>query len=43
VAEGVENQQQVDYLQTIGCHAAQGNFFAAPLTAAEVWKNYPAV
>jgi EAL domain-containing protein (putative c-di-GMP-specific phosphodiesterase class I) len=31
VAEGVETQQQVDFLRARGCHAAQGYFFSKPL------------
>jgi EAL domain-containing protein (putative c-di-GMP-specific phosphodiesterase class I) len=33
VAEGVETQQQVDFLRARGCHAAQGYFFSKPLAA----------
>lgn len=32
VAEGVENVQQMDFLRKIGCHYAQGFFFAKPLS-----------
>ena len=31
VAEGVETQQQVDFLRARGCFAAQGYFFSKPL------------
>ncbi|MES2152829.1 MAG: EAL domain-containing protein [Pseudomonadota bacterium] len=31
IAEGVENQVQLDFLRTHGCDAAQGNFLSAPL------------
>jgi diguanylate cyclase (GGDEF)-like protein/PAS domain S-box-containing protein len=33
VAEGVENQQQLDILQRLGCEAAQGYFFSKPVSA----------
>ncbi|KUM53645.1 sensor domain-containing protein [Rheinheimera sp. EpRS3] len=36
VAEGVEYQQQVDYLKKNGCDAMQGYFFSKPLPAAEL-------
>lgn len=32
VAEGVETLEQASLLQTLGCHAAQGYYFARPLT-----------
>jgi diguanylate cyclase (GGDEF)-like protein len=31
VAEGVETLQEVQVLQSLGCHAAQGYYFAAPV------------
>jgi diguanylate cyclase (GGDEF)-like protein/PAS domain S-box-containing protein len=39
VAEGVETQQQVDFLRARGCYAAQGYFFSKPLPAdlAQEW------
>ena len=39
VAEGVESQQQVDFLRARGCLAAQGYFFSKPLPAelAQEW------
>jgi predicted signal transduction protein with EAL and GGDEF domain len=39
VAEGVETQQQVDFLRARGCLAAQGYFFSKPLPAdlAQEW------
>ncbi|OQY16149.1 MAG: hypothetical protein B6I36_10865, partial [Desulfobacteraceae bacterium 4572_35.1] len=35
LAEGVENQEQLDYLQTIGCDSYQGYHCSKPLPAAE--------
>lgn len=33
VAEGVENEEQVEILRTLGCELAQGYFFAVPSSA----------
>ncbi|MCK4704945.1 MAG: EAL domain-containing protein, partial [Gammaproteobacteria bacterium] len=33
IAEGVEDQQQLDFLVDKGCHAFQGYYFSRPLTA----------
>jgi len=38
IAEGVETQDQVDQLVTIGCKAIQGFLYAEPLTAAEATR-----
>jgi EAL domain-containing protein (putative c-di-GMP-specific phosphodiesterase class I) len=32
VAEGVETQDQVDFLRSIGCDLIQGFFYSYPLT-----------
>jgi len=39
IAEGVETQQQLDFLTSLGCDAAQGFFIHAPMPAEElsVW------
>ena len=36
VAEGVENQQQADYLCALGCDEMQGFLYSKPLTASEM-------
>ncbi len=38
IAEGVENQQQLDYLCQRGCYCIQGYFISKPLAAREVEK-----
>lgn len=38
VAEGVENAQQMEWLQAEGCSLMQGYFFAAPLNAEQCGK-----
>ncbi len=35
IAEGVENQQQLEFLSTRNCHYLQGNLFSRPLPAEE--------
>ncbi len=35
VVEGVENQQEVDFLKSVGCDIMQGYFFAKPLPVEE--------
>jgi EAL domain-containing protein (putative c-di-GMP-specific phosphodiesterase class I) len=45
VAEGVETQIQLSELQRLGCAFAQGYYFSAPLTSAEIagllGRSYP--
>jgi diguanylate cyclase (GGDEF)-like protein/PAS domain S-box-containing protein len=36
IAEGVENQQQLDFLSSRNCHCLQGNLFSRPLPAEEM-------
>ncbi len=40
VAEGVETQQQLDFLRQHGCHCAQGFFISKPLSKEVFEKNY---
>lgn len=40
VAEGVETQEQVDFLLRQGCNLAQGYFFGRPLMAQDILKNW---
>jgi diguanylate cyclase (GGDEF)-like protein/PAS domain S-box-containing protein len=35
VGEGIESEQELDYLRLRGCHLAQGNYFSQPLPADE--------
>lgn len=39
-AEGVEQQEQLDYLVAHGCDVAQGYFFSRPINAHEVSRTY---
>jgi EAL domain-containing protein (putative c-di-GMP-specific phosphodiesterase class I) len=36
--EGVETQEELDYLKSEGCTEAQGYFFSKPKPASEVYK-----
>ncbi len=38
IAEGVENQQQKDFLLSVNCHYAQGYYYYAPMPCNEFWK-----
>ncbi len=40
VAEGVENQAQVEFLKDMNCESAQGYFFAKPMSIAEFNTRY---
>ncbi|MGE5471841.1 MAG: EAL domain-containing protein [Bacteroidota bacterium] len=40
VAEGIETQEQLDALRSLGCQTGQGYFFAKPLTADEVVARF---
>ncbi len=40
VAEGVETQEQVDFLREIGCSQLQGYYFTKPLSLDAVLKRY---
>jgi hypothetical protein len=41
IAEGVENQRQMEVLHRLGCHICQGFLFARPMPAAQIatWLN----
>ncbi|MCL2913550.1 EAL domain-containing protein [Shewanella corallii] len=41
IAEGVETQQQLDYLSAKGVHLVQGYFYAQPLSLADLLLRYP--
>ncbi len=40
VAEGIETQEQVDFLKEVECNAAQGYFFEKPMPVADYEKKY---
>lgn len=41
IAEGIETEEQADYLQALGCEYAQGFYYAKPLPANEVISKEP--
>lgn len=40
VSEGVETQEQVDFLTEVGCDMVQGYYFARPMPANEFEEKY---
>jgi EAL domain-containing protein (putative c-di-GMP-specific phosphodiesterase class I) len=40
IAEGVENEEQLKFLETRGCKAFQGYYFSTPLAAESFEDNY---
>jgi EAL domain-containing protein (putative c-di-GMP-specific phosphodiesterase class I) len=42
IAEGVETIEEVERLQALGCHLAQGYAFGAAMTGAELGKRLTA-
>lgn len=40
LSEGIETQEQVDFLTNIGCDLVQGYYFAKPMPIEEFEKNY---
>jgi diguanylate cyclase (GGDEF)-like protein len=40
IAEGVETQEEVDYLKQIGCDAFQGFYFSKPIPVGEFEKSF---
>ncbi|MCS7463287.1 EAL domain-containing protein [Paenibacillus doosanensis] len=40
VAEGVETEEQIRFLQSQGCHVMQGYYYGKPMTADEIGTRY---
>lgn len=40
IAEGIETEQQLEYLQKLGCEFGQGYLFSKPLTVSEIEEKY---
>lgn len=40
VAEGVENENQAEWLRNMGCDQAQGFFYAKPMTAKQLESHF---
>ena len=40
VAEGIESEEQVSYLKSVGCHEGQGYYWSVPIGAEEIIKMY---
>ena len=38
VAEGIETEEQLDFIKTLNCHKAQGYFFSKPIDVGELEK-----
>ena len=39
VAEGIEEQRQIDFLRQVGCDKVQGYYFARPVPAESFWEG----
>lgn len=40
VAEGVETEEQIQFLQSRGCHVMQGYYYGMPMTAEEIGRRF---
>ncbi|MEH7234917.1 EAL domain-containing protein [Bacillus sp. JJ1562] len=40
IAEGVEEEQQVEFFKIMGCHKVQGYFFSKPIPESEMIEHY---
>ena len=40
VAEGIETQEQLDYLEKVGCDYVQGYIYEKPITIKEFEEKY---